>query len=118
MNTTENNKNIAEFMGCDFTQIGKRILVSPTSSLIGTNYIDKLLYHSDWNWLMEVVEKIESFEDENRCAKYNVNITQNFVDIYDNENSIEIVGLNTDIKIQAVYNACVEFIKWYNQQTK
>ena len=29
----------------------------------------EMLFDTDWNWLMVVVEKIENIEDENRCSK-------------------------------------------------
>ena len=106
MNTTENNKLIAEFMEH-----------KPTFEV----YIDDVLttlerpiknYNSDWNWLMSVVEKIESLENcqvtiiKNWCriehAKYNDRIdSRDYSDDF--------------TKIEAVYNACVTFIEWYNK---
>lgn len=80
-------------------------------------YLDPLFnitynYHSDWNTLMKVVEKIESlgfefFIVENRCriANNTDKSTETIIDF-------EITGR----KIQATYKAAVEFIKWYNQQ--
>ena len=76
---------------------------------IKTEYFkyEDLKFHSDWNWLMEVVEKIESIKG-----------TQIFI----NGISCEIMfkgrenRKNINTKIEAVYNACLEFIKWYNEQ--
>lgn len=63
----------------------------------------ELLYHFDWNWLMEVVDKIESLG-------YRVEITRHIC-------RIKHIVISEDLpKIQSVHNACVEFIKWYNQQ--
>lgn len=92
----ENNKLIAEFMGLD---IPKR---NPNT----------ILYHSDWNWLMEVVEKIES-------KGFDVHINTCVCRISDvGEDRFEdIETFNSNNKIQAVYNACIEFVKWYNNQT-
>jgi len=53
MNTNENNKLIAEFL--DLTYL-KNYYVHKGNAFNE----DYLLFHSDWNWLMEVVEKIES----------------------------------------------------------
>ena len=108
-----NNKIIAEFLGyIDNGCSEEGFLIDPK-----TNYdicIDSLQFHSDWNWLMEVVEKIESIKIETYKVK---------VDIYFNccqinpthwEQLISIYG-NKETKIEAVYNACIEFIKWYNE---
>tara|TARA_R110002020_G_scaffold318595_3_gene534247 strand:+ start:448 stop:819 length:372 start_codon:yes stop_codon:yes gene_type:complete len=81
-----------------------------------------LEYHHSWSWLMPVVEKIESFEDDYRCCKYNVNIQQSWVEVIDNENSNEIVAVESSgtllTKIEVVHLAVVEFIKWYNKNQK
>ena len=76
----------------------------------------EMLFDTDWNWLMVVVEKIENMEDENRCSKYNFEMVQTFVEIIDNNNSDTIVEIDKNTKIQATYKAVVEFIKWYNNQ--
>ena len=116
-NIVENNKLIAEFLG--YSQ--------PHPDYPNTTYWYKkdcqpltiLLFHSDWNWLMRVVEKIENLQDENNCAIYNVQIEQSFTEIIDNHTSETIIyNIDADSKIEAVYNACVEFIQWYNQQNK
>ena len=64
-------------------------------------FVRDLIFHSDWNWLMKVVEKIfKDFYKLNPCPIYlKINIEK---------------ALN-EVNIEAVYNACVEFIKWYNQ---
>ena len=84
------NKLIAEFLG--YSQ--------PHPDYPDTTYWYKkdfppltiLSFDTDWNWLIQVVKKIESL------------------------NKLDSVLINTDIK--EVYNACVEFIKWYNEQPK
>jgi hypothetical protein len=93
----ENNKLIAEFMN-HYENMGN----------LG------LQYHSDWNWLMEVVERIENlgfefFIVESRCAIAH-NTDQSIETIID----FEIMGN----KREAIYNAVVEFIKWYNENNK
>lgn len=117
MSTIENNKLIAEFLNKkykdDYIVVGDwhKCTVNPSGDVW-----EKCKYHSDWNSLMEVVEKIEGFEDENRCAKYNFIIEQSFVEIIDNNNSDTLFFTDNDTKQISVYKACVEFIKFYNNK--
>jgi hypothetical protein len=72
-------------------------------------------FDTDWNWLMEVVEKIETLDDED----FNFNISITGVEISNVNNFETIVLYNSGAnKITVVYDACIEFIKWYNQQEK
>ena len=109
MKTIENNKLIAEFLGyIDNGCSEDGFLIHPI-----TNYdveISSLKYHEDWNWLMEVVEKIESLG-------YRIEIVKHICRIYLSNKETIIISENTP-KIEAVYNAVVEFIKWYNNQNK
>lgn len=120
MNTTENNKLIAEFMGGLYNNQSRLSLQSneiwlPYHGVC--NYKSdngkSLKYHSDWNWLMEVVEKIEGLE-------YNVEFSKNHCIIIAEIEKVDSKRITkySEIKIKAVYNACVEFIKWYNEQNK
>ena len=109
--TTENNKIIAKFMGyIDNGCSEEGFLINPT-----TNYdedIIELKFNSDWNCLMDVVEKIESLG-------YNFNITSQNATALQNHSAIyqtNIYSVDGTKKIQATYETVVEFIKWYNQQ--
>ena len=113
MNTTENNKLIAEFMGRSISPITLaefRKLKPRDKHLVSGAFVEDLQYHSDWNWLMEVVEKIENYNDsatlfiieDERC---HVNTQNGF--------EIDSVG---HTKIEAVYNACLGFVKHYNEK--
>ncbi len=126
MRTIDNNKLIAEFMGYPKKQINKGVARLEENKYVwGQTYYyingdwhaeDYLLFHLDWNWLMQVVDKIESFEDNNRCAKYNINIEQSFVEIIDKNTDDTIVETDADTKTQATYKAVIEFIKYYNNE--
>lgn len=126
MCTITDNKLIAEFMGYPKKQINKGIARLEENKYVwGQTYYyingdwraeDYLLFHLDWNWLMKVVDKIESFEDNNRCAKYNINIEQSFVEIIDKNTDDTIVETDADTKIEATYKAVIEFIKYYNNE--
>ena len=128
-NIIENNKLIAEFLNWEFDDLSETFetpflkLVDPHA--FGDEQFScklqdfELEFHSDWNWLMSVVEKIENLQDENNCAIYNVQIEQSFTEIIDNHTSETIIyDIDADSKIEAVYNIVIEFIKWYNEQNK
>ena len=61
----------------------------------------------DFNFLMEVVEKIEGLNYFIQIDSIGVVISK--------EKKIITVSDNRS-KIENVYNACLEFIKWYNEQ--
>lgn len=112
MNTTENNKIIAEFMELSYCE---KYQFEGWYTNHEHNYricdFDGLKYHLDWNWLMEVVEKIEGLEGK----KYYVVIKHvqcKFSNYYTEETIANVI--HTHNKIESVYLACVEFIKWYN----
>jgi len=111
MNTLENNKIIAEFMNkkviseADFLALNYEQM---TNDL----FVDTTLnYHSDWNWLMEVVEKIESLG-------YFFKIVSQTSLIVDKDEKCISLSVYRKTKIVSTYEACVEFIKWYNEQQK
>ena len=70
--------------------------------------------YNDQNSLMEVVEKIESLGYNIDTMKVDITKYQSsqFCGIYIDGKRIYTNYCET--KIEAVYNACVEFIKWYN----
>ena len=104
--TTENNKIIAEFMG--MKPHNKNDLEGFWTNTIKVhefNNVMNLKFHSDWNWLMEVVEKIESLGNFNVSIEFgNCTISGTFT-----------VSKTNKTKIEAVYNACLAFIEWYNE---
>ena len=122
MKTIENNKIIAEFLSvkihpCETIENFKFLPIEERG-LYNGYFIDELKYHEDWNWLMEVVEKIESIE----YGIYQVDILQEGCKILERcrlliDNRVGKLESDTT-KIESVYLACVEFIKWYNNQNK
>ena len=124
MKTIENNKIIAEFLNvkihpCETIENFKFLPIEERG-LYNGYFIDELKYHEDWNWLMVVVEKIESLEIFDRMGRFNIN-TKNFDENYTSfitDKDEDFIQCEGDTKIEAVYNAVVEFIKWYNNQNK
>lgn len=109
---TENNKIMAEFMGGLKNRESRLSLQNneiwlPVHGVCHLGNNGKVLkYHLSWDWLIPVVEKIEDLN-------YGFEIIGNYCKIGNNTN----IQCSQPTKIQAVYNACVEFIKWYNENS-
>ena len=132
-----NNKLIAEFMGINHLDDDKYIKNLKEMRLEGLYFeqgymTSELKFDTDWNWLMKVVDKIESFHAT-------IRLTSNF-NHFQNKNyhqvTIEIAegklsecrkvffedgfiykhhsntGLN---RIDCYYESVIEFIKLYNE---
>ena len=103
MTTLNENKMIAEFMGYNLEVVNDEVYFT-LDDMLETLSDEELHYHTDWNWLIGVVDKIESLG-------YDVQIILDYCTITNGDYSeITQIGGN---KIHNVYNACVEFIKWY-----
>ena len=93
MNTQENNKLIAEFMGFKPNEHG----IYQTKQ--GPYYLDGLSFHSSWDWLMPVHKK---------CI-----FTKQFTD--DDQLRTLLIDAVIDADIDRLYQAVVEFINEYNK---
>lgn len=106
-----NNKLIAEFMGIPSYKQGRYLMFEYADNNHRTE--QDLAYHTSWDWLMPVVEKIE--EDD----EVDVNILLNGTRIFKWRTDTDIVNnvaqISFDKKIEHVYDAVVEFIKEYNK---
>lgn len=103
----ENNKIIAEFINYTI----KENELFDNKDLYIQHITDTLKFDTDWNWLMEVVEKI------NNTGRFEVIIQYGFCYITDGlgELTLSLPEKNT---IYAVHKAVVEFIKWYNENNR
>lgn len=108
--TTESNRLIAEFMGmpkcgrcedCGAYQYSAAVIYQP----------EDMKYHTSWDWLMPVVEKIDSLGDFTL-----VKIERNYCQIV-NQNA-PLISIASESKISAVYTAVIQFIQWYNTHNK
>ncbi len=113
MKTTENNKLLADFLVENeggLIKLRENVYSTldefdmPDDDLISSD----LKFNTDWNWLMQVVEKI------NNTGRFEVVIKYGFCYITDGlgELTLSFPEKNT---MYAVYKAVVEFVKWYNQ---
>ena len=99
MNTVENNKIIAEFLGFQNTNSGwydyEDVLCDFESD--NTFDVEDLKFDKDWNWLMPVIDKLKEVWEEPE----------------------ELDNLKDALwwdNIRGVYEMAVELIKEYNQQ--
>jgi hypothetical protein len=113
--TTENNKLIAEFIGLTYrTKKDYQGWYKDSSFTDRICSFDGLKFHTDWNWLMQVVEKIEKEHEFNTKLWYNRTRKDYQMQLFYTDFEKDII-VNSKSKIEAVYNACIEFIKWYNE---
>lgn len=145
MKQTESNNLIAEFMGY--------INTTPTDKdfNIFENNEGKMLesmsmkYHSSWDWLMPVVEKIESFETDNywsevskascnedynsnewSCTSFGIEKGHTCITVHSvvrpemQRNYKQFTSLKYDkgLKIEYTYYSIIKFIEWYNELKK
>lgn len=124
-NIIENNKLIAEFMECiingnDFIfpkemyYLYQPCFMYEFESGVYNFELDisEVKFNKSWDWLMPVVEKIESLDFIFEILSTRVDIADYRVIAF--KKRFEPIIKET--KIEAVYTACVEFIKWYNEQ--
>ena len=72
----------------------------------------ELKYHSSWDWLMPVVEKIEETNDGETIVTIS---SDNCLIVFGKKFSRYVAGYS---KIESVWLACVEFVKWWNEEQK
>jgi hypothetical protein len=94
------NKLIAEFM--DLKSTGLSIYKESDYK-----------YHTSWDWLMPVVEKIDEVSVENTLFK----IEYNRAFVEDIENYYIFIDVTASSRLEATYKAVVEFIKNNNLKT-
>ncbi len=101
METTENNKLIAEFMGrsgklCDTLYTFKGVSDLLEDDIWYT--IEQSKFHTSWDWLMPVVQKIKD------------------TPTYGSTDGVDF-SLTNDLTIESLYESVVEFIKYLNEET-
>lgn len=107
----DGNKLIAEFMGAKYNSKLDLVNLGANHKLVGIN---ELQYHSSWDWIMPVVEKIHSDTD------FWVTIYYRSCKVFPMNIGVEMeILIEEKPTIEAVWIAVVEFIKWHNnEQTK
>jgi len=101
MNTTENNKLIAEFMGLPKERVGLKQEVIYGLNQDDWYTSDNLNYHLSWDWLMPVIQKVNEVSGYNDYNTDRLHI-QRVLDDCISENAVGI---------DEVHKAVVEFIQ-------
>ena len=101
----EGNKLIAEFMG--FT-VGEFGFQEPGEEW--QQPFKHLKYHSSWDWLMPVVEKIETLGYGVKIHGIQCSVNR----LLEDETIVQYVCGDVSKKIELVHMVIVEFIQWYN----
>jgi hypothetical protein len=106
------NRLIAEFMDLEMEVSNKGIVEYYHIEFdSGEWYEAEDLPYDEWNWLMPVVEKIESLRDTNGNAyRFTIDMCNAQIE----GTTIEVSG--GSYKLDTTYKAVVEFIKWYNKK--
>ena len=120
----ENNRIIAEFMGWStHPRHGDKYLINKSKDRVNLPWysecnweasLREFNYHSDWNILMPVIEKIEKEFCSTNIHYYSQK------QMY----SVDFSGFNIkyeeseygDDKIKILYDSCIKFINFYNKQ--
>lgn len=118
------NKKCAEFIGAYFCDDDKKEF--PNGYWLIDDYyrelplyLNQFKFHSDWNWIMEVVEKIESFifQEPVPDTYYEVRLVGSVYVYIGSNNGDELITVDDQpSKKQAVVKAIDQFIDWYNKQ--
>ncbi len=111
----ENNILIAKFMEYPNNGVFYSINVfNPETLNSRTHHEQQLHFQDSWEWIMPVIEKIESLGySYERDTHYRINIGEKTFLRTDGKLVQYIVGNNNR---DGLYKICVEFIKWNNNK--
>jgi len=109
---TEGNKLIAGFMGGKLIKESWVVYEHYIFDSLPSTSPSKLKFHSSWDWLMPVFERMNSLG-------YAVSTTPWTIEIHEYLSGFEELICNVEYgtpitEKEARYNIAVQFIKWYN----
>ena len=106
METIEKYRLLAEFEGAVLHT--KEHYVFNNETLV---WLNKMQYNKDWNWIMRICNIIHGHG-------MTVYIAIGGYAQITGENLPHIIEVTADTSIEATFEACVEFVKWWNGITK
>ena len=124
-NEQEFNKLCAEFLGWEQGEDGRYWKETPTES--SNWYVDEMYFHSDWNWIMEVVEKIETthtkytlqweYDDREEFADRGGKYKAYWFTLYVKDEILHHLNDNRKLtRKEAIVESIWYFLNWYNEQ--
>lgn len=121
----ENNILIAEFLGWKEQKDPSRKFFTQFFNEYGERKggtaKEPLLFHSSWDWLMEVIEKIDKTDTLSSTEEpywYCVSLMGSYASVTDGKTGkiiIEISEENDYSWIGVAYKLAVDFVKWYKK---
>ena len=121
---TEGNRLIAEFMGFKpdesdrffLTKQFERFYEYDTGHFRAqtTFYGPELIFHTSWDWLMPVVEKIQGIDPEMNGYEFILYKNDTVLCIFDGTGIYH--SKTTSDKITGTWEVVVKFIEWYNKE--
>jgi hypothetical protein len=126
----EGNKLIAGFMGFKTSRVdhNNRLVYNEEYESGDRAREKEVIYHTSWDWLMPVVEKIENMvlheALKEGVSAFDVSINGGWCEIEMGsqygmafpEIDFEVIQHSSDSKLNSTWLAIVEFIQWYNNQ--
>ncbi len=113
------NKLIAEFIGMPETNIENHFGTVESEWCLNSTIpfavpYDNAMFDESWDWLMPVVEKIEEMDV---VASFQIEQPTIYIWASSESSTFEDIEVDTfaKSKIEAVYESCIKFIKWYNE---
>lgn len=111
MITEEKNRMIADFQGMQLGEDGT-MYYDDAENLHPPTPVNELKFHTSWGWLMPVVEKIESITGGMLIGRMFCEIEYQDPIIREKHFKIRIAS---GVKMNAIHEAIVQFIEWYNE---
>jgi hypothetical protein len=129
MDIIKSNKRIAKFMSIDIDDIGygEEIIFVPDEVFpkpkIYCPLIDALQYHSSWDWLMPVLDKICELSD-GESILYSIELSSNgtknhycWIIVTQEGGRVAQWGVNNEpTRFGAAYKAVNKFVKHFNKK--
>lgn len=109
------NKKCAEFLGIItdngfWIEFEKSIPNNITGYYSKRHHIEQLCFHSDWNWIHELLDKIDTIGQSGWMKNHAV--------IFVDGDTISLMSVEQGKRQEATIKAIDQFIDWYNEQKK